>query len=424
MLPRLHGCVLSLLAVLPLVLAPPRAHAANERLKVGDPVRLALDTTRGRLTSDALKGRTYAVVFWNTGSKKFAQALPGLRSLVKQRSAQEFVLIGYSMDQSVATAHRAIAQGKMTWPQALHENQTLPFYNVFYTKRTPVPGAFIISDAGQLHWFGPLSHLVDEVQAMLPPAENPSDPRAPRVAAGWVYRELLRTPLDAQRVFERLRAIPDQAWEQDRGVRLSLRRAARRLARLTEDQRFALQQAAAANKTDATRFERLWALRPERRPADTDAEGSSTTELSADRDQPTDQATGQASDQEPSPHDPPRAAAQALAHARAAEAANDLLTAWEGYRAAANDPDAGPHREAAQAQLQRLEDQAGFAQRLLAARRERSANDLYVKALNLMQAGDTDKADTTLREIRRNYHDTATAAVAERILRQLEPQAE
>lgn len=397
--------------MLPLLLAPQRAQAANERLKLSDPVRFALDTTRGRLTSNTLKGRTYAVVFWNAGSKKFAQALPGLRGLVQQRSAKEFVLIGYSMDTSVTQAHSAIAQGKMTWPQALHEEQELPFYNVFYTQRTPVPGAFIICDTGHLHWFGPLSQLVDEVQALLAPVASEVDSGAPGmaagVAAGWVYRELLRTPINAARVLEQLRAIPDDAWEQDRGVRLSLRRAARRLARLPEDQRSALRQAAAANKADAARFERLWSLRPERRPAqshaDTDAEGHSTSEPAAD---------------------PVSKAAQTLAQARAAQTANDVLTAWEGYRAVANNPDAGPHRAAAQADLQQLENHADFAQRLAAARQERAARDLYVKALNLMDAGDTDKADATLREIRRNHHDTAIAADAERILRQLEPETD
>jgi len=96
-----------------------------------------------------------------------------------------------------------------------------------------------------------------------------------------------------------------------------------------------------------------------------------------------------------------------------------LLTAWEQFRAAANDPDAGEHGPAAQAELQRMESKEDFAQRLAAARRERAASDLYVKALNLITAGKTKAADATLREIRRNYHDTDTADAAERAIENL-----
>ncbi len=379
------------------------AHAAHERLQAGDPVRFVLQTTRGRLTSTKLEGRTYAVVFWNTGSKKFAQELPKLRALVKQRAEQGFVLIGYSVDPSVNKARQAIAERGLNWVQALDQEQGFPFYDLFYTQRSPVPGAFLVSDTGELAWFGPLSHLTDQVAAVLPAIESEADPQAGRVAAGLVYRTLLQKPPHVTQVLDRLREVPDGAWEADRNVRLSLRRAARQLSRLDEDVLLALRQAAAADPDDAERFERLWALRPEPRPA-----GVS----------PLDETAAQSAETREAP-DPSAAAARALNRARAAEAQDDLLTAWEQFRAAANDPDAGEHGPAAQAELQRMESKEDFAQRLAAARRERAASDLYVKALNLITAGKTKAADATLREIRRNYHDTDTADAAERAIENL-----
>lgn len=403
-------CAAGLLLLATLLMRAVPARAAYERLQEGDRVRFVLQTTRGRLTSGALEGRTYAVVFWNSGSTKFARELPQLRSLVKQRAGQDFVLIGYNVDDSVTKTLQAITEGKMGWPQALHQKQDFPFYDLFYTRRSPVPGAFLVSDTGQLSWFGPLSHLVDQVEAALPAVEGSGpDPRAARLAAQSAYRELLRDPPDAPRLLERLREIPDESWEQDRGVRLNLRRAARRLARLEDDALFALRQAVTAEAGGAEVFERLWALRPELRPA------APESDADPNADNPPPHAP---------PEDPSADAAEALAAARTADAEGDLLTAWERYRAAADDPDAGEHGPVAQSELRRLEESAGFAERLAAARRERVASDLYVKALNLMAAGEADAADATLREIRREYHDTDAAAAAERALAQIKQDRE
>jgi len=396
-------------AAVALLFAAAPAQAAHERLQAGDPVRFVLQTTRGRLTSGGLGGRTYAVVFWNTGSKKFAGAVPGLRRLVKSRTRQDFVLIGYSVDPSAAKTLRVVDEQKLGWVQALHGEQDFPFYDLFYTRRSPVPGAFLVSDTGRLSWFGPLSQLVERVEATLPAVEDAGpDPRAARLAARSAHRALLRDPPDATRLMDRLREIPDDAWASDRGVRLNLRRAARRLTRLDDADRLALRQTMAAETGGAGVFERLWALRPALRPAAGDHDGDDDEDHADAADTPSQE-----------PDDPAADAAEALKQARAADAGGDLLTAWERYRAAAEDPDAGEHGPAAQTELRRLEESAGFAERLAAARRERVASDLYVKALNLMAADEADAADATLREIRREYHDTDTADAAERALAQL-----
>ena len=401
-LPRTFWPLLTLFALLSNA-AP--ARAAHERLKEGDLVRFGLQTTRGRVTSEALEGRTYAVVFWNASSKKFADTLPDLRRLVKAREDQDFVLIGYNVDDSAAKVQQAMKEGQLTWPQARHDEQDFPFYDLFYRRRSPVPGAFLISDTGQLRWFGPLSRLVEQVEATLPALEGVADPYAAGLAAEAFYRALLQTPRDPAVVLERLRDIPDAAWEQDRRVRLSLRRAARYLTRFNDDALLTLRQAAAADETDAERFERLWALRPERRPAESEDESVPLPPA-------------------PPAPDPSAVAGDALEKARAADAAGDLLIAWDHYRAAAEDPHAGAHGPVAQAELAVLESSPDFAQRLAAARRERVASDLYVKALNLLAAGKTLAADTTLRKIRREYHDTDTASAAERALAQLQKDKE
>ncbi len=406
-LPQAVGWLLvaaALLAVLP----PAPARAAHERLHLGDPVRFVLHTTRGRLTSRALAGRTYAVVFWNTGSKKFAQALPVLRTLVAQHATQNFVLIGYSVDPSANDTHRFIVQHRMRWAQALHQDQDFPFYDLFYTRRSPVPGAFLISDTGHLRWHGPLSQLAEAANAAVPITPGTPDPQTARHAAQRAYRALLRVPPDAARLRQHLDTIPNAAWTDDREVRRTLWRAARRLARLDPEHLQTLQDAAASDPHYGESLRRLRALGPEPRADLPHTPAQTTTPAAAPPAAPP-----------PRRDDPASDAQAALVDARAALATGNVLSAWEHYRAAASDPQAGEPAATAQAELSALEDEPGFAQRLIDARHARAAGDLFVKALNLMAAGKPQRADATLRQIRREYHDTSTAAAAERALAQL-----
>ena len=385
------------------------AHAAHERLVIGDKVQFILQTTRGTLRSGDLKGVTYAILFWNTRSKKFAAALPELRALAKRLRPQKFALIGYSLDTSVNKSHQYIKNQKLTWLQALAQDQPFPFYDLFYRKRSPVPGVFLVSDTGHLLWFGPLSHLAQQAQDALPPLDftQPSHLRAARAAAQAAYRATLRMPPDTKRLFEHLSIIPDTRWSQDLQIKQTLGRIARRLAHLNNKDQAFLEQAAAQNDHHRALLQHLRALQPKRiAPPAAESPHAFASPLA------------------PTPLSIPEEdlslpAQTALAQARKAETQNDWLFAWEQYHAAANDPHGAQAADQARDALKRLNAQIDFGQRLVAARRERVASDLYVKALNFLAAERPDAADRTLRQIRRDYYDCPSAQAAERALARL-----
>ena len=381
------------------------AHAAHERLTAGDRVRFALKTTRGDLRSGDLKGTTYAVLFWNVSSKRFADALPDLANILKKTRGKKFALLGYNVDDSAAKVAAYVKANGLPWPQALASEQDFPFYDLFYRRRAVVPGVFLISDTGELLWFGPISQLPEQVDAALaldahPAGDSPVDRRAIQAAAVAAGRAAVKVPPDPDDLFKNLRAIPVERWTDDPVVLQHLRRAAIRLARLSPPQQLTL-DAAATTDGDRDLLARLRALPPAASPTKTEpnpAESASPPAVEAD------------------PADPAR---EALARAVVAEAQGDLLTAWEQYAVAADDPQGAQAALDADAARRRLDAQPDFAARLIAAGRERAASNLYVKAINLLAANQPRAAETVLREIRREYYDTSIAPAVERAIEQL-----
>ena len=398
--------------VLLLAAAAPAARAAHERLRPGDPVRFVLQTDHGVVTSKRLLGRAYAVVFWNFRSQKFREHAPALAELARELKPRGFVLLGYyrgAKNETPATTDRA--RGALRWPGAVPADQRFPFYELFYTRRAPVPGAFLVSAEGRLLWHGPLSQLPEKARAAAPgtgddaPTEDDTL-RAARAAAAAAQRALVRRPPAAAVLVEALHDVPEALWT-DPAVRVRLTRAARRLDHLSATQRQTLTLGVReADGLDA--FERLRALRP---PGPREPEP-----------EPADEASAGPSDPDPDPEADARrlldAARDAFADA-GAEAATDAVTrlsAWETLRSVAEDPDAPAAAAEADAALRVLEAAPGFAATLAEARRERAADDRYAVALNLLAADETERAEKVLREVRREHPGTRAATHADRAL--------
>jgi peroxiredoxin len=107
---------------------PRGASAASARLMIDNPRRArenyaaefsGTSVDGERISLEDLRGKVVLLDFWATWCGPCAQALPGLKRLVKRTTDEPVVVVSISGDTDVQKWRASVAENQMTWPQLI-----------------------------------------------------------------------------------------------------------------------------------------------------------------------------------------------------------------------------------------------------------------------------------------------------------------
>jgi len=374
---------------------------ANARYKVGQDVEFEMVTADDeKFSSQDLKGKLVVVEFWATWCGPCVRMIPHLREINSEYKSQGVAMISVSVDskRDLPKARKMIREKRMAWTMVLDAEQGRPLDKQFFKGGYGIPHAFLISPDGKLLWEGHPGSLEKQIKSAL-------KTHSPYEYSGEEAGDADALPSDALELAKLARMAV--AGEPEFRQLLILAKA------LPEDQlthakvkSFGRSVKRALGKLEGDMLEVYEAYR------ENDPEGAAALDLWLTS------ASGSISDgTEGNFHEAsPRQVARKFKQGEKAEAAGDMVTAYECYRWIVNRAPNSDEAMLAQDVVLTLEADPEFMAQLEQQAREKAAADLMKMAANYINAEMSEKAEQVYQDVIDQYPTTQAAKDAKAAL--------
>ena len=194
------------------------AGVSGGAVSVGDRPNLDLRTVTGQaVNADATRGKILVVDFWATWCGPCMAEVPHMIRIQKELGPKGVIILGISLDNSVAAMKQVAQQKGMTWPQVCDEKgwKSTPAQDPGVSS---IPKTFILSPEGQVLWSGHPSQIdvpLEEALKAHPPVITRDDLLKRVVQQLHDAKEAIDNDKDYAKALSLMGEVPDNLLRDD-----------------------------------------------------------------------------------------------------------------------------------------------------------------------------------------------------------------